>query len=253
MIQILGPNHHLYYDKTIDGVSTCVHRAAISDENGVTRIAFVKAFPTDSYGIPNEILGWISSKLVGAHVAKNAYILILPVDKLRSIHPDQKWPGSDNDYLLCWATEELSPVAADCLVKAGDIDAWEEAILGWDGLHLSVALSDWLYNADVNAGNLIAIGEDDFAIVDFAECLGGQLWNAKSLISLPYFASKLAHLAWGSLVPPIAQKIITQEHEKIVVAWPEIRKEVEFWWKKLKVKEKDISAAMTFLRSRLER
>jgi len=250
VIPLLGPGHHRYVISRVDGFSSCLHQASIVDDDGRSHVAFVKAFPSGSKGLANEACGWLLARAAGLPTAESAWILILPVALLREAFPELVWPGRDDDYLPTWATSAVSPTAAECVVTVQDQDVWAERLLAWGHLHDAVAINDLLHNIDANAGNLIATSPSDFAIVDFAEILGGQNWTAKSLQKLGYLHNKLCHLAWGNLPSPQDAQAIGQSTRKLAAAWPTVRHVVANWWDELLGSRKDIEAGLAFIDSR---
>lgn len=247
MIEILGDGHHRFAVQRIDGFSSCLHLAAIVDAQGQHHTAFIKAFPTYSKGIANEIAGWVLSHKAGLPAPERAWIIGLQVGRLRRLFPEQEWPGQNDDLMLTWATKSLSPVATDCYLSLDDADVWAERIQAWPQLHDAVIQAELLHNVDANAGNLVAIDETNFAVVDFADILGGQDWSAATVKKLDYFHNKLNHLAWGGLPGSEDQLELSQSMRRVAQAWYEARPVVAQWWSILIDRAKDREGGLAFV------
>ncbi len=249
-VLLLGPGHHLYASRRIDGFSSCVHRAELRDEHGRPFTAYVKAFPTDKRGLANEVAGWLITRALGLPCPPRAYLCLVPVRKLRQLFPERRWPGNDDDNMTCFASEELpnNPLA---LVNEQDAIVWRARIKPWPHLHAIIALCHWLHNIDGNGGNLLYLGDSDFAIIDHAEILGGQDWTPKTLRHAGYLHNQAMHLAYGGLPPPQATQDIEAKSAAHLPAWQKAKEAVLEWWQEL-LSRKECSAAVSFIEARAD-
>lgn len=249
-ITLLGRGHHLHAARRIDGYSSCVHRAEMKDEHGKPFTAYVKAFPTDSKALANEIAGWLLSRALNLPAAPRAYVCLVTIGKLRNLFPELRWPGADADVFPCWATEEMQHTPLTIISEADSI-VWRDKVQGWPHLPAAIAFNHWLYNIDSNPGNLLYIQQHQFALIDYADILGGKYWNKKELKQLGYLHNKLLHLAWGGIPPPDVTAEIERTASKHGVAWQKAKAAIYDWWEDL-LKSKDLDAAIGFIESRAE-
>jgi hypothetical protein len=247
VIDLLGPGHHIVALERVDGYSSFLHHAAIRDRSGVTRNAYVKAFPAGTRGIANELCGWIWHKAYGMQTAERAWIMLLPAGKLRAIFPEVDWPGGDDSLLTTWVTETIMDHDADSTVPLVDGMLWADRIAAWPALHDAIALGNLLHNTDSNGGNLIATGLTDFALVDFAEILGGQHWTRDTICNLRYNHNKIAYLAWNGFPSKQDKEAIEAATVKASTLWPEIKQFVTGWWRDLIRDQLDCEAGLTWL------
>lgn len=249
-ITLLGSGHHLHAARRIDGYSSCVHRAEMKDEHGKPFTAYVKAFPTDSKALANEIAGWLLSRALNLPAPRRAYVCLVPIRKLRALFPERRWPGRDDDAFPCWATEEMQNTPLTLISEADSI-VWRDKVQRWPHLPAAIAFNHWLHNIDGNPGNLLWLDEHQFALIDHADILGGQYWDAKELKQLGYLHDKLLQLAWGGLPPPDVTTEIertTADHHQ---AWHSVKDAVYDWWEDL-LRTKEIAAATAFIERRAD-
>lgn len=247
-ITLLGAGHHLHAGRRIDGYSSCVHRAELRAPDGSTFAAYVKAFPSDNKALANEVAGYLLAKASGLTTAPRAFILLIHVRKLRTLFPENKWPGSDDDIYPTWATEELHDSKLT-LVSEADAIAWREQVQQWPQLPGAIAFHQWLQNIDANAGNLLWLEGNDFALIDYADILGGQDWTPDSLASAGYLHNKLLHLAYGGVPDQAATREIEACHQMASQAWQQTKDTIMDWWGDL-LKRKDREAACRFIEAR---
>ncbi|WP_047237332.1 hypothetical protein [Chromobacterium subtsugae] len=249
-ITLLGAGHHLHAARRIDGYSSCVHRAELRAPDGGTLTAYVKAFPSskESKALANEIAGYLLARACGLSTAPRAFILLIHVRKLRKLFPEYTWPGGDDDLFPTWATEELQDSKLT-LVSEADAIAWRQRVQQWTQLPAAIAFHQWLQNIDANAGNLLWLGESDFALIDYADILGGQDWTADSLKTAGYLHNKLLHLAYGGVPDPASANAIEESHQFASQAWAQEKGTIIDWWDDL-LKRKEAAAAAEFIESR---
>lgn len=249
-ITLLGTGHHLHAARRIDGFSSCVHRAEMRDEHGKTFTAYVKAFPTNSKALANEVAGWLLCRALGIPCPPRAYLCLVPIRKLRKLFPDRRWPGRDDDAHPCFATEDMhnAPVT---LISETDSLAWRAQVQQWPHLPAAIALCHWLHNIDSNPGNLLHIPPNDFALIDHADIFGGQKWDHRSIKQLGHLHNKLLYLSYGNLPPPPVITEIEASAKKHAHAWQSVKDAIIEWWQDL-LKNKEMDAAISTLEARAE-
>lgn len=222
------------------------HRAClIADEHGESVKTHLKAFPSRSNGLVNEIAGHILHQAAGITTAPRAWVIILSSQELTGLFPHAKW-GKDRLW-PCWATEHLDGTP----VNAGSAWTWADELAIWPDTPACIALHEWLWNIDGNAGNLISTGRGELAAIDHADILGGDDWTTKTLRDNTHtrFYNKALHIAWGGTPDPAqrlaARQAATQHGAILARSWQHIR----HWWQSL-LKEKDMAAAHAFLTAR---
>lgn len=243
-ITVLGPGHHLYFARRIDGYSSCLHLAELMDEKGRALRAYVKAFPASSKGIVNEAIGWLTARAVGLPCPPRAYILLMHTERLAAEYPDRKWGNSE--MYPTFATEALAGTPIDWI----DAAHYAAQIKHWPHLPAAIALHEALHNVDGNAGNLLALDGGGYATIDYGDILGGRDWSAKTLRKLGWLHNKLLHLSCNGM--PNAREIAAIRHAASAHAgaYNEIRDELEMWFEKL-LKRGDHNAASAFLAERM--
>jgi hypothetical protein len=232
----------------LKGYSSRVHLAVIMDEQELPTYAYIKAFPIKSKGIANELLGRLLARVRGMAVAPRAWILLVPTERLRELHPNDKWP-KDETY-PCWASEALHPPdQTPPSIQARDADAWADRLVRWPQLHAAVALNEWIANKDSNSGNLIPLERNEFGMLDFADILGGRDWDEKKLKALDYVQNKLTFLAWNGMPAHEDALLIIEHGHQHMHALSAIREELEDWWSAL-LKKGEVRAGLKFLQQR---
>ncbi|MEN7429673.1 hypothetical protein VA599_02880 [Chromobacterium sp. TRC.1.1.SA] len=244
-ITLLGAGHHLHAARRIDGYSSCVHRAELRAPDGTTLTAYVKAFPTDNKALANEVAGYLRARAYGLTTAPRAFILLIHTRKLRKLFPEYTWPGSDDDLFPTWATEELQDSMLT-LVSEADAIAWRQRVQQWPHLPAAIAFHQWLQNIDANAGNLLWLGEAEFALIDYADMLGGQSWTPESLETAGYLHNKLLQLAYGGVPDRTSARAIEESHLSASIAWEQAKGSIMDWWGDL-LKRRDREAAANFI------
>lgn len=248
-IPLLGAGHHLHASRRLDGFSSCVHRAELRDEHGHLVTAYVKAFPTNSKALPNEVLGWLANQARGIPCPARAWLILVPVRKLRQLWPELRWPGKEHDDYLCWATEEIP--RARHLLASPDALIWQEVVRLWTKLPQAIAVNYWLHHVDANAGNLLGLDGGHFAVIDMADILGGAHWTARTLRELDnhYLEEKLLRLGYDGQVDPATLYEIELAAAAHAEVWRTIRAHVMEWWELL-LNKKDRMAAEAWLERR---
>lgn len=246
MIKLLNTGH-LVSTLPAPRISTATnHRAClIRDEYDNSVHVHLKAFPARSHALVNEIAGHILHHAAGITTAPRAWVIILTSAELSALFPHAKW-GKDHRW-PCWATEHI----AGAPINAASAWTWADELATWTDTPTCIALHEWLWNIDGNAGNLINTGRGEFASIDHADILGGDRWTAKTLRDNTHarFYNKALHIAWGG-TPNTAQRLAArqaaaQHGAMLERSWPNIR----HWWQSL-LKEKDMNAAHAFLTAR---
>ncbi len=222
------------------------HRACLIRDEYANRVhVHIKAFPADSKGLANEIAGHLLHQAAGINTARRAWLIVLNRHELTTLFPTVDI-GSDEEW-LCWATEHIDGMPINAL----DAWTWGDELAAWPDTATCIALHEWLWAIDGNAGNLISTGHGDFAAIDHADILGGQHWTAKMLRHnlQRRFYNKALHIAWGGTPTPQQRQAAREKarrHGQILqAAWPHIHQ----WWQSM-LKQKDIDAAYAFLTDR---
>lgn len=247
-ITLLGSGHHLHASRRIDGFSTRTHRAEILDETGQPFTAYVKAFPADNKGLVNELTGYVLARTLGLPVSPRAYVILVPIKKLRKLHPETDWPGKAGDCWPCWATAELHNHTLQ-LVSLHDQIAWRADVNLWPDLPAAIAFCEWLANADANPGNLLRHAPGEYSLIDFAEILGGANWTAKTLQGNARPGNKLLILASGGVPDSATVADCMKAARKHRNAWEAGSGMLYDWWNDL-LSPKEQTAAARFIAQR---
>ena len=232
------PHHH---------TSTSTHHRAcfILDEYDKEVIAHIKAFPAESKALANEIAGHLLYTAANINTAPRAWVILLTSHDLSALFPDTDW--GENHTWPCWATQHIEGLP----INNGAAWTWADQLAAWSDTAACIAIAEWLWETDGNAGNLINIGNGEFAAIDFADILGGSNWTAAELLqsinNRGY--NKLLHIAWGGM-PTVNQSLAAQQHASqhnhlLNLTWPTIR----HWWQCM-LKKKELTAALEFMRQR---
>lgn len=248
MINLLAPGH-LLNPLPAKQTRTASHQIAclILDEHDNEVHAHIKAFPSTSKALANEIAGHLLHHAAGVDTAPRAWIIILTAAELNALFPAAHW-GDDPERLRpCWASEHIPGTP----INAAHAWSWQQDLAAWNGTPIAISLHEWLWAIDGNEGNLIATDVAAFAAIDHADILGGERWTGKKLLANidTRFYNKALHIAWSGL-PTLQQRLAAHEsaarHGHILaVTWPHIA----HWWQHL-IKKKDIEAALRFLEAR---
>lgn len=223
------------------------HRAClILDEYDNEVCAHIKAFPHDSHGLANELAGWMLHRGAGIETAPKIWVIILTSEELNVLFPSAGW-GKNNEW-PCLAVQHVpgQPIAA----RSADI--WVDELAMWHSTAACIAMAEWIWEIDGNAGNLISTGRGEFIAIDFADSFGGEYWTPKLLrknVHTPFYNKRL-HIAWGGVATTSQRHAIQQAaagHADILrTAWPEIAR----WWAAMLKTEKQCRAAFEFLHAR---
>lgn len=200
-IHVLGPERHAGWAC----VSPTSALADLIDENKQHVMAYIKPFPLNSRGCFGEISRWTLATSQGISTSPKVWIHLLSPERAREAWPDQIWP---DEPTICFASAEINNDIADCQFQT-DSPLLIEMLLKWPMLYHTIALDIWLDNIDSHPGNLIWTGENDFVVIDGAECFGGQFWTTAQLENPAYSINKLAALigAIDDFVPTASAKI----------------------------------------------
>lgn len=223
------------------------HRAClILDEYDNEICAHIKAFPQGSNGLTNELAGWLLHRAAGIETAPRIWVIILTSAQLNALFPSARW-GKNNEW-PCLAVQHVpgQPIAA----RSAEI--WADELAVWHSTAACIAMAEWLWEIDGNAGNLVNIGRGEFICIDFADSFGGDDWTPRSLrenVHAPFYNKRL-HIAWGGVATPSqrqeAQQAAARHADILRATWPEIAR----WWAAMLKTEKQCRAAFEFLHAR---
>lgn len=222
------------------------HRACLMlDEYNNEVKAHIKAFPGNSTALANELAGWILHRAAGIEVAERIWVIILSTAELQMLFPAVDW--GDTAEWPCLAVQHINGLP----VSARSAELWTEQLAVWHSTAACIAIAEWLWEIDGNAGNLINTGRGEFAAIDFADSFGGPDWTPDTLsdnIHAPFFNKRL-HIAWGGLATPsqrqAARECAARHADILQIHWQNIA----HWWGCL-LKQKQIQAAHHFLKAR---
>lgn len=240
-----------------DGHAGCVHVAEVQHPTKGRIEVCVKMFSNDGRGhrgLINEVTGWLLASLLGVKQPGVAMVINVPLKKLKpfggpSIGAIPKgtevWPG--------FCTERLNAKGAavefdNCLTPS-----LKAEIAQWSHLLHTIALDEFIGNADRHANNLLRLGPKDFAAIDHDRLAcavpGERDWTLETLESARQFdnqlfrkigvAAKPQHALLTAL-PLTYQSLNLREHMG----------ELAFWGEVLLKDEADRSAWLAFVEHR---
>lgn len=223
------------------------HRAClILDEYDNEVCAHIKAFPKDSHGLANELAGYVLHRGAGIDTAPRIWVIILRSHELNALFPTARW-GKTAEW-PCLAVQHVpgQPIAAR------SVEFWSDELAVWPATAACIAMAEWIWEIDGNAGNLICTGRGEFIAVDFADSFGGEYWTPARLrqnVNAPFYNKRL-HIAWGGIATPSqrheAQQAAARHADILRTAWPEIAR----WWAAMLKTEKQCRAVYDFLAAR---
>lgn len=169
------PNDHLHPYRWVNASegNTCPVVHSRFKREGATEVdAYAKLMhlhqPSGRIELINEITGWLLPKACGLPVAQSAFVAAiragdLPPDLLATLHNT-----TAQDVLYFFCTEEVSQSQARGIVPT---ETLIEEQAKWLHSHATLALDEWLANADRHVGNLVRRGKDDFVLIDHGRLL----------------------------------------------------------------------------------
>lgn len=169
------PNDHMHPYRWVNASegNTCPVVHSRFKREGATEVdAYAKLMdlhlPSGRIELINEITGWLLSKACGLPVADSAFVAgiragDLPHDLLATLSS-----STPTDVLYFFCTEEISESQARGIVPT---DTLIEEQSKWLHSHATLALDEWLANADRHVGNLVRRSKDDFVLIDYGRLL----------------------------------------------------------------------------------
>lgn len=215
------------------------------DEYGKEVKAHIKAFPGNSKALANELAGWILHRAAGIETAERIWVIILSNAELHALFPAVDWGKADE--WPCLAVQHIAgqPVSA----KAAEL--WTDELAAWHSTAACIAMAEWLWEIDGNAGNLINTGRGEFAAIDFADSFGGPDWTPGRLRKNTHapFYNKRLHIAWGGMATPAQRQAARESADQHASILQRHWQDITHWWSCL-LKPKQIQAAHDFLHAR---
>jgi len=232
--------------------TSLVHIAEIATPERGTQQAFVKAFPMryESVGLTNELAGYLVARAVGLPVATNAYVLIVKTEKLFGVHPSfQAELSNTRGYNLAWCTSAIEGAPVRLLHKITD-DEMRKRLRAWKRLPAVLAFDDWVANGDRSRDNLIAIRNNEFALVDHAEIAGGLSRLDGTIDNCIQVPNRLLKDVYGDQIPASVKSAMMLAAEQHSVAFAIVQPELDYWFKELFSNSTEDTTIIDFLRDR---
>lgn len=168
-----SPNDHLHPYRWVNASegNTCPVVHSRFQREGNTQIdAYAKLMDVHQTSgqieMVNEISGWLIARACNLPVAHSAFVAAIragdlpPAAVVAATNPD--------DVLYFFCTEEISQSQARGIVP-NEVLVTEQA--AWAHSHATLALDEWLGNADRHVNNLVRRRKDDFALIDHGRLL----------------------------------------------------------------------------------
>lgn len=133
----------------------------------------------------NEITGWLIAKACGLPVAECAFLASIRVGDLPDCAAVRQRSTNPSTELYFFCTSEISRSQAIGIV-ANESLLEEQA--QWAHCQATIALDEWIGNADRHLGNLVRKSKNNFALIDHGQLLRRNnpppWWQADELPSL---------------------------------------------------------------------
>lgn len=152
----------------------------------------------------NEITGWLIAQACGLPVAPRAFIAAIRASDVPTCRAVRERTSSPDEALYYFCTEAISRSQARGIVADEDLVTEQR---DWPHCHATIALDEWLGNADRHVHNLVRKAAKDFVLIDHGQLLRrsdtGPWWTPEELPSLgsTIFRNKLHHnvYVYGSI------------------------------------------------------
>lgn len=205
VIQTLGPNAYSGFMELIgDGQDACTHKALVcfADTSGPVD-SYVKIYcaRTAPKGFVNELIGYSLAKWGGLLTPPRAAVLLLDVDQTKFLPPAIDPMRTNNGKILAWCVQSLAGTTpkqsynlnAD---KTASTKYIRQDLNKWKDLPNVVALDAWLLNEDRNLGNVVRVGEGQYAVIDHGRVCTGNSWESPLDKNRMNHTNLLAAIAW---------------------------------------------------------
>lgn len=212
---------------TSGGISARTILANVEWPDGEIEETFVKFFPPALRvkEIINEAFGHMCTNVVGLEQPLRVGIIKIRLDDIPEC-VSSVFDGLEDDfatahgYLYAWATKSIGSQSLKKIYFHPD-DANSEAnfinaMQAWDDLPKLITLDDWIGNSDRNAGNIIFINSNRFAVIDHGRLFGVINWLNEPLMPANEFtniAFEVFRIAHGGNPHKIACTPILHEAE----------------------------------------
>lgn len=183
---------------TSGGISARTILANVEWPDGEIEETFVKFFPPALRvkEIVNEAFGHLCTNLVGLEQPLRVGIIKVNLDDIpecvsRVFDGLEDSFASDHGYLYAWAPKSIGSQSLKKIYFHSDDDSSEanfiNAMQTWDDLPKLITLDDWIGNSDRNAGNIIFINSNRFAVIDHGRLFGVNDWLSEPLMPADEF------------------------------------------------------------------
>lgn len=203
---------------TSGGISARTILANVEWPDGEIEETFVKFFPPALRvkEIINEAFGHMCTNLVGLEQPLRVGIIKVNCDDIPECVSSVFNGLEDNfasvhGYLYAWATKSIgSQSLKKIYFHSDDVNSqanFINAMQAWDDLPKLITLDDWIGNSDRNAGNIIFINSNRFAVIDHGRLFGVIDWLSEPLMPANEFtniAFEVFRIAHGGKPHPIA-------------------------------------------------
>ena len=198
----------------------------------------------------NEIAGYITAKALQLPCPDLGAVMTLPL----SLFKDQQRFHTPQSR-LAWVTTAVSQAANPKTVfRISDSFVAPEFlkdVRSWDKRYAVIALDDWTFNIDRNAGNLLRLSQGKYVLIDHGQLFGfPEIPTSAIDPKHPNPANKLTQMVFGQNAPEKTQVgHITSEAKKHDFAYRHAEAEVSDWAHRL-LTSKEKSFALQFLKRR---
>lgn len=230
-----------------EGISALTHQGWLRDASGKLSRAWFKLFTAADRQFVNEITGYLLARHCQLPCPPEAFIVHVPVETLKKIHPGLSFDGP-RETLPLWASRDLEGRSARYHFNT-PTDLLTKELQGWDFLADAVAFDEWVANMDRNLQNLIYLGKKRWALIDHGHIMGSPAWTA--LDASMRTRNVLKMVAWpGVPIPRQNEDAIITSAESHDAPFSQAIAELRHWWSKL-LPESDVKAMESFLLERL--
>jgi hypothetical protein len=206
VIQTLGPNAYGGFMEMVgEGQDAVTHKALVRFlDVDVAVDSYVKVYCTKAApkGLVNELIGYSLAKWGGLLTAPRAAVLLLDAEQTTFLPPHVSPPLTEDGKVIAWCVQSLAgktPKQSYILStdKAAALKSIQQDFKKWKDLAAVASMDAWLLNEDRNLGNVVRLGEGQYAVIDHGWACTGNSWSVPLDKTRMKHNNKLAGIAWS--------------------------------------------------------
>lgn len=231
--------YQAFMKKAEGGQMACTHLASLSLD-GISGEFFIKLFKnSESFGISNEITGYLLAHASGVPVPEHACLVKVPDLVMNELGLN---PNDYNNGVAFAISKVLGKTPASYwnLNMIPQCTSLMSLIASWDKVHDVICFDDWVANLDRNIGNIVVENGNKISVIDHSNMPYDLVWDKKLLNyednlmeqnkllnAIKYFKQ------YDSGIPlPEAVSICTA-NDKHYSAFLSVESELNHWWSAL--------------------